>query len=71
MLYASKTCDTTAWKSYPSKKEQDLVFENTKRSEIQPSCKKSAALKSLGKKSCEIKGGSQEMAAVMSMLKKI
>ena len=49
MLYASKACDTTAWKSYPSKKVQDLVFENTKRSEIQPSCKKkSAALKSLG-----------------------
>ena len=32
--YASKTCDTTAWKSYPSKKVQDLVFANTKRSEI-------------------------------------
>ena len=70
MLYASKTCDTTVWKSYPSKKVQDLVIENTKRSEIQPSCKKkSAALKSLGEKCCEIKGGDQEMAAIMLMLK--
>ena len=30
--------------------------------------KKSAALKSLGEKSCEIKGGGHEMAAMMSML---
>ena len=46
----AKTCDTTAWKSYPSKKVQDLVFENTK--------------------SCEIKSGGQDMAAMMLMLKK-
>ena len=30
--------------------------------------KNGAALKSLGEKSCEIKGGSQEMAAMMLML---
>ena len=34
----------------------------------QPSCEKGAALKSLGEKSCEIKGGSQQMAAMMLML---
>ena len=35
----------------------------------QPSCEKNgAALKSLGEKSCEIKGGSQEKAAMMLML---
>ena len=31
--------------------------------------KNGAALKSLGEKSCEIKGGGQEMAAMMLMLK--
>ena len=30
--------------------------------------KKGAALKNLGEKSCEIKGGSQQMATVMLML---
>ena len=33
-----------------------------------PSCKKAEALKNLGKKSCEIKSGSQEMATKMLML---
>ena len=32
--------------------------------------KKGAALKGLGEKSCEIKGGGQKMAAMMLMLKK-
>ena len=72
MIYANKTCDTTAWKSYPSKKVQDLVFENKKVKSLKNSqaVKKSVALKSLGEKSCEIKGGGQEMAAMMLMLKK-
>ena len=52
---------------------QDLVFENTKRSEIHSKAaklqKKSVALKSLGEKSCEIKGGGQEMAAMTLMQK--
>ena len=34
----------------------------------QPSCEKGIALKSLGEKSCEIKGGGQQMAAMMLML---
>ena len=43
-----------------------LYIKSTKK---QPSCKKkSAALKNLGEKSCEIKGGGQEMAAMMLML---
>ena len=33
--------------------------------------KSGTALKSLGEKSCEIKGGGQEMAAIMLMLKKL
>ena len=37
--------------------------------EVKCTQKKIAALKILGEKSCEIKGGSQEMAAVMLMLK--
>ena len=34
----------------------------------QPSCEKGATLKSLGEKSCEIKGGGQQMATLMLML---
>ena len=34
----------------------------------QPSYEKSVALKSLGEKSCKIKGGGQQMAAMMLML---
>ena len=48
-----------------------LELTITKRSDIhtkQPSCKKGAALKSLGEESCEIKGGSQQMAAMMLIL---
>ena len=43
-----------------------MVYISTQK---QPSCEKmGAALKSLGEKSCEIKGGGQEMAAMMLML---
>ena len=34
----------------------------------QPNCKKDAAFKSLSEKSCEIKGGGQEMAGMMLVL---
>ena len=47
------------------------IQKEVKSTQKQPSCKKkSAALKSLGEKSCEIKGGSQEMDVMMLMLKK-
>ena len=34
----------------------------------QPSCEKRCGLKNLGEKSCDIKGGGQQMAAMMLML---
>ena len=37
---------------------------NISSTQKQPSCKNGAALNSLGEKSYEIKGGSQEMAAI-------
>ena len=45
------------------------IQKEVKSTQKQPSCKKNAALKSLSEKSCEIKGGGQEIAAVMLMLK--
>ena len=46
------------------------VQKGVKSTQKQPSCEKNgAALKNLGEKSCEFKGGGQEMAAMMLMLK--
>jgi len=42
-----------------------------KHTEKQPCCKKRAAFKSLGKRSSEINGGSQEMAAIILSIKKM
>ena len=57
---------------WPRRSVKTLVLKmqkEVKSIQKQPSCKKnSAALKSLGEKSCKIKGGGQEMAAMMLML---
>ena len=46
-----------------------LKIQEAKSTQKQQSCKKkSAAFKSLGEKSCEIKGGGHEMAAMMLMI---
>jgi len=43
--------------------------KEVKSSQTQPGCKKSGvAFRSLGKKSCKIKGGGHEMTAMMLML---
>ena len=41
------------------------VQKEVKSTPKQPSCEKNGAALSLGEKSCEIKGGGQEMAAMM------
>ena len=46
------------------------VQKGVKSTQNSQAVKNGAALKSLGEKTCEIKGGGQEMAAMMLMLKK-
>ena len=49
-------------------REGYLYTYTTQTKKNSQAVKKGAVLKSLGEKSCEIKGGSQEMAAMMLML---
>ena len=66
MLMLVKHSPSQSW----SASETELVEQGEKliHSKTAKLSKRSAAFKSLGEKSCEIKGGGQEMAAMMSML---